>query len=167
MPHLTMWLREGVASLMLEEASAKYPLETGGVFMGYWADDCTAVVTQAIGPGPKADHQRHGFAPDQEWQTAKIAEYYQVCGRRDTYLGDWHTHPDDAGPYLSRKDRAVIYRIATAPSARAPTPLMTVLLGSPDNWSMTTWRGRAARRLKLFPALDFEAVVTKVERARS
>ena len=164
---LTVWLRHGVAPSMMEEASAKYPLETGGVLMGYWVDDSVAVVTQAIGPGLRADHQRHGFAPDQEWQTAKIAEWYRVSGRHDTYLGDWHTHPDETYAYLSRKDRAVLYRIATAPKARAPTPLMTVLLGSPDKWLIKIWRGRAARRRKLFPVLDLEAVVTKVERARS
>jgi integrative and conjugative element protein (TIGR02256 family) len=83
---------------MMGEAAARYPLETGGVFMGYWADDRTAVVTQAIGPGPNAYHHRHRFAPDQEWQTTEIAEYYRASGRRETYLGDWHTHPDEAHP---------------------------------------------------------------------
>ncbi len=158
-----MWLRDGVAPSMMLEASARYPLETGGVFMGYWVDATTAVVTRAIGPGPNAAHQRHAFSPDQDWQTTAIAEHYRAADRRETYLGDWHSHPDETQAYLSRKDRAVLYRIATTPGARAPTPLMSVLLGSLHNWEIATWRGRAARRLKVFPAVRLEPVVTKIE----
>jgi hypothetical protein len=56
----------------------------------------------------------------------------------------------------------VLYRIATAPKARAPTPLMMVLLGSPEKWDIATWRGRAVRRLKVFPEVDLESVFTKM-----
>lgn len=42
------------------------PWETGGMLMGYVADNGDYVVTQLIGPGPNAKHSRYRFLPDNE-----------------------------------------------------------------------------------------------------
>ena len=80
-----------------DEASEMFPLETGGTYMGWWSYACTAVITTEIGPGPNASHGRHHFQPDQEWQLEQIARHYVASGRRETYLGDWHSLEDSEG----------------------------------------------------------------------
>ncbi len=109
--------------------------------MGYWADPDTAVVRTMIGPGPNAFHGRHNFQPDETWQQKEIARHYTASGRRDTYLGDWHSHPNASGGTLSWIDRRVLRRIIRNPSARCPMPVMMVFWGQSDDWQLTAWRG--------------------------
>lgn len=108
--------------------------------MGYRIDVRT-IVTQVIGAGPKAVHRTHSFEPDYDWQNKRIAEHYESSGRRDTYLGDWHSHPGATSGELSRHDRAVIRKIIRTPAARAPVPLMAILYGHPRDWELTVWSG--------------------------
>lgn len=131
---------------MVREASAKYPLETGGILMGYWHAEDTIVATRYIGPGPRAIHKRATFSPDHEWQVGQVAEQYAASGRLDTYLGDWHTHPDERHPGFSGTDRQAIYQIASAVDARAPSALMVVMLGRPGEWQVSGCIGRVTRK---------------------
>ena len=57
-----LWLPEDVGQQMFEFASAKHPLETGGVMLGY-ANPPHVVVREIIGPGPSAKHYRYRFIP--------------------------------------------------------------------------------------------------------
>jgi integrative and conjugative element protein (TIGR02256 family) len=116
-----------------------FPVETGGVLMGYWVKEFEEIViTHAIGPGPTAIHLPTGFIPDSEYQEDEIACHYAESERLSTYLGDWHTHPLETA-HLSRKDRRTLRRIAKYTDARASVPLM-VVLGGGDPWCMKIWR---------------------------
>jgi integrative and conjugative element protein (TIGR02256 family) len=160
---LTVWLRRGVVGTLRLEASERYPLETGGILMGYWADRATAVVTEAIGPGPNAVHEPHAFTPDHGWQAAEVARRYRRSDRAETYLGDWHSHPDEARPHLSRRDRATLYRIAAEPAARAPMPIMAVLHGNPSRWESVAWIGRVVRTMLVFHGLRLTQAQVRIE----
>lgn len=147
---LTLWLCRAMAEEMEAEASHHFPQETGGVLMGYWSERSSAVVaTSVIGPGPRATHSEFGFSPDHEWQRERIADHYAASGRMETYLGDWHCHPGAEHPGLSRKDRSTLRRIATYSFARAPKPIMVVLMGGPKAWEITGWAGQTSRRLSV------------------
>jgi integrative and conjugative element protein (TIGR02256 family) len=133
-----VWLPFALHQDCIAEANRCYQLETGGALMGYWHGR-QAVITEVIGAGPAANHQRYSFEPDQEWQVAAIAGHYEASGRRETYLGDWHSHPDAQTGGLSLTDRRVLRRIITTPSARAPSPLMMVYYGDRDEWQTQVW----------------------------
>ena len=121
--------------------------------MGYWSDSNTAVVTKLIDAGPAAERGSHYFEPDQKWQLTEIARHYERSGRRETYLGDWHSHPAAQNGKLSRKDCTVLRRIITTPEARALTPLMAVFNGKPSEWELTVWRAELRPRRFLRPKL--------------
>lgn len=118
-------IRRELLDDMLAEGRRTLPLETGGVLMGY-AADARITVTAVIGPGPRAVHRRHSFEPDAEWQQARVAELYERSGRTDSYLGDWHTHPNGT-TRLSFRDWLAALRIASYRDARCLNPLMVVL----------------------------------------
>lgn len=142
-----VWIEQDLVDRLAAEADRLYPQETGGVFLGYWdADGPDAVITAIIGPGPDAVHRTHGFIPDYGYQETRIAEHYEASGRRHTYLGDWHTHPDTNHARLSWRDRRTLARIAAAPEARIPVPLMGVLTGGPEDWTATIWKGERRPR---------------------
>jgi len=137
-----------------EEAERHYPLESGGTFMGYIHKDY-AVVEALIPPGPRAERTHYGFAPDHEWQLTEIARCYEQSGRRVTYLGDWHSHPDAGSGELSSKDRVVLRRIIQTDDARCPNPIMAILWGSPASlWSLEIWSAHLKQRKILGRALS-------------
>lgn len=150
-----------IAQACVDEAEEKFPLESGGTFMGWWADGETAVITAMIGPGPEAHHGRHSFQPDEAWQLERIAHHYAQSGRRETYLGDWHSHPDARSGNLSWIDRRVLRRVITTPSARCPAPLMVVFWGHVDEWKVSAWRAKLQPRPLIWDRLVLEPAAMK------
>lgn len=151
-----IWISSRGIALCVEEARRLYPLETGGVLIGYWADPETAVVRSVTGPGPRALHARYSFEDDHAWQAAEITKQYESSGRRLVYLGDWHSHPDAAHGGLSRTDRSALRSIIAAPQARMPTPLMVILYGNPQEWRHAAWLGQLRSRRLFWPKLTVQ-----------
>nr|WP_292516581.1 Mov34/MPN/PAD-1 family protein [Mesorhizobium sp.] len=148
-----VWLPRSVIEDMRVDADQWYDKETGGTFMGYWADSHVAVVTAMIPAGPNAKHERRNFLPDQHWQQAEIGKHYHQSGRLDTYLGDWHTHPDAISNRLSWTDRACLKNIIRTPSARTSTPIMMLMCGKPGGWGLYAWVCGLMPRFFLFESL--------------
>lgn len=121
------------------------------MLMGYWHGVDCAVVTGVIGPGVAAIHKPHSFEPDLNWQRSVIAEHYERSGRRETYLGDWHTHPGAITAVLSRADRRAPRRIIAAPKAWLRTPLMAVFFVGDPEWGLSVSRASLDERLPFFP----------------
>mgnify|MGYP001590345474 FL=1 len=134
---MTVWVPSKLLDEMSALAASAYPDETGGVLMGYDAGN-GLVVTAMAGPGPEAIHERQAFAPDSAYHEAQIARIYRESGRRHTYLGDWHSHPD-GGATLTYRDKRTLRAIASYRPARASSPIMGILAGG-DAWCLTVWR---------------------------
>src|SRR3546814_16291233 len=97
---------------MVAEADRKFPLETGGILVGYFAENGDPVVCAALGPGPHAIHWRKRFTPDHACQCTQLDDIYDQSSGSNTYLGDWHTHPHGV-PQLSWLDRRTQLRRAS------------------------------------------------------
>ena len=137
-----VWIASRLVTELKNSATELFPLETGGVLMGYWVNEHEAVVQRLIGAGPAARHSRRRFTPDAAWQRGRISDVYRESGRTCTYLGDWHSHPNTSSDALSWIDRRAIKKVASATAARAPTPLMALVFGKPHEWEHTIWIGR-------------------------
>lgn len=130
---------------MRSEATAGYPLETGGVLVGFTSEDQRRlVISAASGPGPRAKHETWRFTPDAEFQSDFVRRHYEVSNRVHSYLGDWHTHPGGVAK-LSRIDQCTLRRIAKDKEARATKPVMAILAGGPDDWDLAIWQMISAR----------------------
>lgn len=149
------WWAQDALDRALNEADRAYPLETGGVLLGWRTSATRVVVADLIGPGPGAQHHKVWFRPDADWQQDQIAARYAQSGRTVTYLGDWHTHPDGT-PALSRKDLRTLRRIARHADARVPQPVMAVLAGGPE-WRLAVRQPRrpAGRRTEPLPVTPY------------
>lgn len=153
------WIAGDAHAQCLREAALFYPRETGGTFMGYWSPtDQEVVITRLIPAGPRAFHSRTAFEPDQKWQLTEIARHYRASGRREGYLGDWHSHPGAGSGNLSRTDRSVLRRIIRTPEARTSRPISIVVWGGPRRWETSAWvatlssRTLLGARLSVLPA---------------
>jgi integrative and conjugative element protein (TIGR02256 family) len=143
---MKIWLRQSAQIDMEVEADRAHPLETGGILIGYATRD-GLVVERIVGPGPMATATRTSFLPDTAFQQAELNRIYQLSAGKETYLGDWHSHPDGS-PLISQIDRRTLRRIAAAASARLNTPGMLILAGHPDNWAIA---GYGAAYCACFP----------------
>lgn len=142
-PAATLWWERTALQGAIDEAATRWPLETGGMLLGWRANTDEVVVTTVIGPGPNAEHNPTSFRPDAVWQQEQIGEVYRRSERRVTYLGDWHTHPDGS-PSLSPRDIKTQRRIARHLEARAPAPVMVVLAGGRAEWHIGLYQLRRA-----------------------
>lgn len=139
-PTVKAWLPNRVAREMAQEAERLFPLETGGVLLGYWVNsDEEVIITHATRPGPEAIHRPKSFIPDDEYQQAEIARTYEESGRLHTYLSDWHTHPNGSA-ILSCKDRRTLRKIAKCKDARVTIPIMALLANGEPEWYLGIWR---------------------------
>lgn len=128
-----LWIPRRVFSRMVANATQWAPYETGGMLLGYEADNGEAVVTEVIGPGPTARHGRFRFKPDADFQQAELETHYLKTNGRETYLGDWHTHPaGNATPSLL--DKRTLARIACTPSSGTAKPIMAILSKEHGSW---------------------------------
>lgn len=140
---LVAWWAQDALDQAVAEADRTFPMETGGVLLGWRASTSEVVITDLVGPGPRAEHHRVWFRPDADWQQEQIDARYAQSGRTVTYLGDWHTHPN-GNPVLSRKDLRTLRRISRHADARIPQPVMAVVAGGPE-WRLGVRQPRRPR----------------------
>jgi integrative and conjugative element protein (TIGR02256 family) len=136
---VTVWIPSRILQTLHSEANRLFPDETGGVLIGYWADDINVVVTAGVGPGPAAIHGRYSYEHDHVWEAAQIALDYERSGRSHVYIGDWHTHPEAVSGRLSRTDRRSLRSVLGSREARLSRALMVVLFGRPSGWEADCW----------------------------
>lgn len=139
-----LWINEKLFINLSELADELAPLETGGMLIGYTADNGDTVVTNIIGPGPSARHYRFSFTPDPDYQQQLLDEYFIASEGRETYLGDWHTHPNNSAR-LSLRDKKTLSRIANTPSSGTRHPIMAILSNLSGNWEIQATQFESTR----------------------
>lgn len=114
---------------IFNEMNRCFPLETGGVLTGYRVGN-NYMLSNIVGPGPKAIHKSNSFIPDYEYHEKEVARIFFKSKMQQIYLGDWHTHPN-AKAYLSKRDKKTLYNIAHSAEAKIKEPLMLVFGTNP------------------------------------
>ena len=96
--------------------------ELGGILVGWWQHDCTAVVQSMLpvpdsGAGPR--HYVRRYSPAQRALDMHLSTHVDPrCG----YVGEWHSHPSPQPP--SQIDRDALSEIVR----RARTPIALIVL---------------------------------------
>lgn len=142
-----IWIKEILLNKIKKDVTDHYPNETGGVLMGYTAINGDVVVTDIIMSGESALHKPCRFEPDQEYQERVIQDIFLSSNGNVTYLGDWHSHPDNP-PQMSWLDKKTLFRIADHPQAQCPNPVMMIL-----GYHKSAWDLNVVRLKKLTPCI--------------
>lgn len=138
---------------MIALADKHAPRETGGMLLGYNADNGDTVATTIIGPGPRAKHRRFGFVPDPDYQQSLLEEHFYATNGRETYLGDWHTHPGGSA-HLSFTDKRTLARIARTETSGTSYPIMAIIGGYRDSWCIEAVRFIRVQRKLIVDGYD-------------
>ncbi|MGE2836009.1 Mov34/MPN/PAD-1 family protein, partial [Mycobacterium sp. SMC-4] len=93
--HTRLLLAESARATLTAAAAHAHPCETGGILIGVLADGhpwVTAAIEIATTDRGRARYRIPGGATHAAVQRSRATD------DRLGYLGDWHTHPADAGP---------------------------------------------------------------------
>lgn len=146
------WIDRRALGVMVAEADARFPLETGGVLVGYRAGK-SQVITAVTGPGRAAIHRANSFHPDHDWQCSQLDLIYRRSAGMLVYLGEWHTHPNESA-HMSTTDRATLTRIAKSEEANASHPVMLIGAGTRNHWKWMANVYLSGGFLDLFPRIQ-------------
>lgn len=131
-----IWLSSTALLAIQDEANRIFPLETGGILLGYLNTNDELVIRFVSGPGPNAVHEPSRFTPDHKSQMEYLDAMYAEHGIIADYIGDWHTHPCTR-PEMSLLDRCTLRRIAHSPEVTLESPIMLIAGGSPEHeWEL-------------------------------
>jgi integrative and conjugative element protein (TIGR02256 family) len=113
---------------MLELCGRSFPLETGGILVGFYSDDSRFAHVTNLVPAPiDSVSNRFSF---QRGVRGVQKFLNQMWLRRRYYLGEWHFHPGgSASP--SGMDSDQMKSIAYAGSYHCPEPVLLILGGDP------------------------------------
>lgn len=122
---------------LLEICGATGNMETGGILIGRYSNDCSiALVDQVTGPPADSKHFfarfLRGVAGLQDLLNCMWAKE-----ERRFYLGEWHYHPLPA-PNASADDISQMQQIAFSDRYACPEPILVILSGPPcADWRLS------------------------------
>lgn len=114
------WLSESAWETIVDSASRSHPLEGGGVLAGVEVDGA-AWVTHVVEVDGSVATPVYFELP--EGARPRAISAIRKIDSRLGYIGDWHSHPLDAGP--SSQDRSSLREIADDRALSLP-PLLLI-----------------------------------------
>lgn len=124
-----IFIHKSLIKLILKEVKMHYPLETGGMLLGY-LEDKNYYIMDLIDCGPDAVHKCDYFLPDGKYQQPILEQKYYKSNGKITFLGDWHSHPD-GDSYLSKLDKKTLKNISEDEGAQITEPIFIIIGTSP------------------------------------
>lgn len=129
-----------VATIASEAALSSDGRETGGILLGFDADELgDLLVIEAGGPGPRAERRSDFFRRDLEHAQRLADDAYKRTTAR--WIGEWHTHPHGAlAP--SRTDLRTYRGFLRDPELRFETFLAVIVGPREGQWDRpraTAW----------------------------
>jgi integrative and conjugative element protein (TIGR02256 family) len=102
--------------------------EAGGILIGSYRGDHIEISACTL-PMPKDKRQRYLFHRTDKGHNGAALAAWKASGHTDTYVGEWHTHPEDH-PTPSTIDRLTWVRLTMF----ASDPMIFVIGGRKSFW---------------------------------
>jgi len=118
------------------------------------------IITEFVGPGPAAKHKHNSFVPDYIWQNEECGKIYDQTNGLITYIGDWHTHPDNLTD-LSQLDINALCKISEHKEANCVNPIM-LIMGNHKCTVVDVYQLLDYSKPMMIENFDFEGVNAKV-----
>ena len=146
-----VWIPERLLrTQIVPDIKRHHPNETGGMLLGY-VNGGHRVITALIDSGPNAQRGLYHMLPDDTYQQAKLLEHFEMTDGRESFLGEWHSHPESS-PTMSPTDRRTLHRVTTKGRNLPALPAM-VIVGvdiRADAYLLRAYRRRnSSRRIRL------------------
>ncbi len=145
---LGITLRSAQLQELRRLCEGSWPLETGGILIGYYTPTHNMAIVTCVAP-PTPDS--HGSATTffRGWRGLRellSRFWFREPEQRRYYLGEWHFHPG-AVPLPSPEDHSQMHDIAETTAYHCPEPVLLIVGGGPKRgWclSVHVYRRNAA-----------------------
>jgi integrative and conjugative element protein (TIGR02256 family) len=128
---VSYWISDEANSFIIQESQRKYPCETGGILVGNRETEKFKIEI-AIGPGPNAVHKKYSFSRDGMYAQEQLDQFVDQSSGKWDYLGEWHSHPQKAGPSI--RDLDSLKMIARNPRYAIEIPILGLSILENDMW---------------------------------
>lgn len=118
-------VRPGAFGAAYATAQERYPLETGGIVIGWRTKTAVAIDRLVEVPDPNAGHTGFSRKHADAQAALDVVLDEEPADSLLGYVGEWHTHPANLGP--SRQDRKQLKSIAR----RQELPVVLLVLATP------------------------------------
>ncbi len=141
-------IQRNVLDLIRLEIKKSPRTETGGALVGYLSQDNCVIVTDACGPGPRAELKRYSVLIDGKYTSAFCNRIFEESGGRLDYVGDWHRHP---GWSLSTspQDLDAMVTIKESNCCSIPFPITAIYRTIPEKLITYVFSDEKLKRVKM------------------
>ena len=141
-------IQHEVLELIRTEVGKSSRTETGGALVGFLSQDNYVIVTNACGPGPRAELRRYSVLIDGKYAHSFCTRLFERSGGLLDYVGDWHRHP---GWSLksSRQDLNAMRTIRDARCCSIPYPITAIYRSMPEKMVTYVLRNDMLKRVKM------------------
>lgn len=103
-----IWVDKSAFEQIFYHTVNDLPYESGGMLLGYWADEDfnQAVVTHVFGPSKRARQDINTYTSSAADDRERL-DAYRIAYPSNIWLGYWHSHPHGVAR-LSQKDKAAL-----------------------------------------------------------
>ena len=130
-PIQMIYILKSLVYSIVKQTDAYYPLETGGMLLGYLREN-NYYVLDLIEAGPGAVHGENFFLPDGKYQQPILEQKFHKSNGLITFIGDWHSHPNGES-YLSNLDMKTLKDISEDEGSQITCPIFIIIGTSPFN----------------------------------
>jgi integrative and conjugative element protein (TIGR02256 family) len=125
----TGYLDKGLEAKLFKLRDASLPIETGGVLLGFWDFNISALVLVDALPAPSDSvANQESFVRGTAGLLEKIAEVQRCTAGIVGYVGEWHSHPKGVRAQPSTDDLAQLATLA-ARMAEDGMPVASLIVG--------------------------------------
>jgi integrative and conjugative element protein (TIGR02256 family) len=125
----TGYLDKGLEAKLFKLRDASLPSETGGVLLGFWDFNISAlVVVDALSAPSDSVANRESFVRGTAGLLEEIAEVQRRTAGIVGYVGEWHSHPEGVRAQPSTDDLAQLATLA-ARMAEDGMPVTSLIVG--------------------------------------
>jgi len=129
---MALFIDAGIVQQLCALRNERLPSETGGVLLGYYDFNVSAVTVVAALPAPTDSKSSPGWF---ERGVAGLAEAVREASRRTAgvvdYIGEWHSHPPKHSASPSKDDLIQLYDLARR-MAEDGLPAVQLIVGEDD-----------------------------------
>jgi integrative and conjugative element protein (TIGR02256 family) len=126
---VTGYLDKGLETKLFKLRDTSLPSETGGVLLGFWDFNISALVLVDALPAPSDSvANRESFVRGTAGLLEKIAEVQRRTAGIVGYVGEWHSHPEGVRAQPSTDDLAQLATLA-ARMAEDGMPVTSLIVG--------------------------------------
>lgn len=133
MPPVEVRLSTDILAAVSDEAGRAGRDETGGILIGYYDGELTAVVDEVVPMPRDSTFGRSWFRRGQHGLDDLLRNRWR---KGLHYVGEWHSHPG-GDPAPSGPDRAAMSRIVADPLYRCPAPILLIVGGRAPGFSIS------------------------------